>query len=291
MKIFILIPVHNNISSTIKCIQCLNQQSWKDFEIIVIDDGSEDGTADILAREYPSVTVLSGNGNLWWTGAINKGVKYVLTQARSGDYVLTLNNDLEFDKDYLSTLVEAARLRPTHIIGSISKDINNHDHVLYSGSDFDWDNRKNIAKPSINSIEDRFNENTFSIPGRGMFIPVNVFQKIGFFNEKKLPHYGADVEFTIRAKRNGINLSIDRAAILYSDTTVSGLKFDPSAPLSIKDAWQLLTSRKSKMQIATRWNYLMLCCPRKFLPKYLIVEFKQWMKILLRVNLWCLRNR
>ena len=86
-KIAILIPVFNNLEYTKKCLQNLEEKLGenniaKHFPIIVIDDGSSDETADWIKKNYPEVELLFGNGNLWWSGGINKGAKHAIEKLK-----------------------------------------------------------------------------------------------------------------------------------------------------------------------------------------------------------------
>ena|SRR5438105_5524438 len=89
--IYAIIPVHNRIKFTINCLTRLREQTVRSFKIIVIDDGSKDNTTHYLQENFPEVILLKGDGNLWWTGAINLGVEVALSEG--ADYILTLNND------------------------------------------------------------------------------------------------------------------------------------------------------------------------------------------------------
>ena len=62
-----VMPVHNNVERTLDCLECLTRQTYKRLRILIIDDGSTDGTAAEVRARYPDVEVLSGNGSLWWT--------------------------------------------------------------------------------------------------------------------------------------------------------------------------------------------------------------------------------
>jgi len=82
--VYTIIPVHNRKEFTRNCLRSLQRQTVSDrLRIIVVDDGSEDGTDEMLAAEFPEVIVLRGDGNLFWTAAKQKhenGItKYSLT--------------------------------------------------------------------------------------------------------------------------------------------------------------------------------------------------------------------
>ena len=91
--VYVVVPAHNRRELTLACAEAIEAQSYTPKTVIVVDDGSTDGTAAALAATFQSVVVLHGNGNLWWTGAVNKGIEWVLARCANSDFVLTLNYD------------------------------------------------------------------------------------------------------------------------------------------------------------------------------------------------------
>ena len=66
----IVIPVHNRKQYTRDCLHSLQKQTISSYRVIIVDDGSTDGTREMLRREFPEVIVLTGDGNLFWTGQL-----------------------------------------------------------------------------------------------------------------------------------------------------------------------------------------------------------------------------
>ena len=93
-KIAIIIPVFNRKNTTLNCLYQLQNITRKGFaiDIIVIDDGSTDGTSDALRQNYPDTILLKGGGNLWWSGGVNKGFEYALKEKY--EFVYTINDDV-----------------------------------------------------------------------------------------------------------------------------------------------------------------------------------------------------
>lgn len=209
-KIYIIIPVHNRKEFTKGCLLSLRAQTFKDFKIVVIDDGSTDGTVEMLKYEFPEVQILEGDGTLWWTTAINLGIKYALVN--NAEYILTLNNDTVANEKFLENLMKYAS--PCIIQGALWKDDQNN--IVDGGTKkIIW--TLDISEKIKNTLS---SEEVFGLKkithysGRGLFIHKSIFSKIGLFDSKYFPHYYADTDFTMRAIKKGIRIYINYDAIL-----------------------------------------------------------------------------
>jgi len=285
MKIHIIIPVHNHCENSLECLRLLSVQTWKDFDITLTDDGSTDGTYEVIRERFPDVVVLRGDGNLWWTGSINIALNHVLDHAQGTDYVLTLNNDTKFHADYLQKLADAAIQRPDALIGSVAIDEHDHRKVIDPGVYFDWRTCKQTAGEFRQGCF--FSDQVNRLSGRGTLIPVRVFRTVGLYDGRRLPHYGADYELSIRASRHGFPLCVYYGAVLYSDATVSGLKSLPHRRISLSEALELLCSNKSVWNVKKRFYFRLLCCPGRYLPRNLLTVVKGILIVLMHVApLW-----
>lgn len=222
--IYIIIPVHNREHYTRGCLQCLSQQTYRDFTTIVVDDGSTDGTAAMIAEEYPKVIVLNGDGNLWWTKAINKGVLYALahTSDVNVDVILTLNDDLTFDVDYIASVMKNYQANKPCLMGSVVVDSKNPTHLDYAGTSCNYYTAKTTHKAHLFDNNYQKLATKFSVlltddlPGRGTLIPLSIFSEIGLYDEHNFPHYMADIEFAVRARRAGYTLFVSVGSVIYN---------------------------------------------------------------------------
>jgi GT2 family glycosyltransferase len=210
----IVIPVFNRKEFTRACLQSLYKQTLHADQIIVVDDGSTDGTSKMLRREFPEVIVLEGDGNLFWTAAINMGIRYAL--GIGADYVMTLNNDTVASATFIEKMMAAAAQKPNALIGALDVDSTTK-QPYYGGEIIDWKWSKSTYLLDILKKEERKGLHPVSLfPGRGLVIPRKVFDSIGLFEERKLPHYMADYDFTHMALRNGFPIYCNYDAILYT---------------------------------------------------------------------------
>ncbi|MAG52614.1 MAG: glycosyl transferase [Nanoarchaeota archaeon] len=90
-----------------ECLGTLFKQSYKNYEVIVVDNGSEDGSNLTIKNKFPKAKLIENSKNLGFCKANNQGIK--LTK---GKYVITLNNDTKLDKDWLKELVKVAEENP-----------------------------------------------------------------------------------------------------------------------------------------------------------------------------------
>jgi GT2 family glycosyltransferase len=266
--IYVLIPCHNNKDEVLALLSCLGRQTVRELEIVLVDDGSTDGTEERVGQDYPHVNVVKGNGELWWTGATELGVSYILLRAKGDDFVLLLNNDVTVSEDYVEQLLSVTATHKHALIGSMLIDC--HDPEFMEGGI--RANERLYLFPNRNKFlleNEPWDTNVDVLPGRGTLIPVEVFRRIGNFNRKKLPHYGADYEFSMRAKRAGFPLVVSHRARVFANLNITGLQ-SPTGLISTIQCCRLLFSKKSKGNVIYYLNYVWLCStPRFKLPNTL----------------------
>ena len=295
MKTWICIPVHNRVHFTVRCLESLAKQTCKDFQLVICDDGSTDGTTEAIYGQNPEAIVVSGDGNLWWTGGTNRCIEYVLRQSLdTSDCVLTLNNDLEVPPDYLASLAEAARRHPRAIITSVGVDIRTG-QLVSPGYRHNWITAKDSPiDPERDYLpEDSLVGRVTHAAGRRTLIPLEVFRTIGLFDEQHLPHYGADYDFTHRARRAGYDVLVCFAARVLSHVEESGMT-EIRVNFSLDGFYRYLTNIKSPANLRTRWWLAVKNCPHLLLPTYLVIVLlrvvgsycRHHMRRIMRASAW-----
>lgn len=277
--IYIVTPVHNRRELTRRCLECLSAQTYPHYKIIVVDDGSTDGTGEMIAAQFPDVTVLRGDGNLWWTEATNVGIRLAqklaaekvgtFSEADGRNFVLTLNDDTEVRPDYLETLLATEQQYRPCVVGSPSVDIADPEHLEFAGT------RMNLVLAGGHHMADDFGRRyatllqhgnaveTDSLPGRGTLIPMEVFAKIGLFDAKRFAHYMADVEFSVRAHKAGYRLMVSTKSVVSEHVRATGI-FLRQRP-GWRDFWQSFTSIKSPTNLTVRYHFAMMHTRTKLL--------------------------
>ncbi|HJT00350.1 MAG TPA: glycosyltransferase family 2 protein [Terriglobales bacterium] len=260
---WIVIPVHNRKPLTLACLASLARQTCSDFAVMVVDDGSTDGTSEAIQESFPQVHLICGSGDLWWTRATNLGVQHALEHGAIR--VVTLNDDLECTPDCLQRLLEAADLHPEALLGCAACDIATG-KLIHKGALVDWKSARFDCpvQPAGSDLLE-----VSHLPGRGMLVPARVFQKIGLFDAKGLPHYGADYDFSLRAKAAGFDIFCAADARICSHLQESGTT-KLFAQRSLRNYLHHLFGMKGGGNLAVFTRLAWRHCPRRYLASFLV---------------------
>jgi len=205
-KVSIIIIVYNNYTDTKECLESLANITYRNYEVILVDNGSTDGSGEKLKQEYPQHTYIFNKNNLGFAGGVNSGIQY--SMRKNSDYVFLLNNDTIVDKEFLEPLVSTAEKNPsTGIVGSKIYYYNSPKTVNFAGGKIDfWRgitphigsgelDRGQYEKP----IEEDFQD------GSAMLIKKEVINKIGLFDTTYFL-YSEEVDFCFRAQKAGYKI-------------------------------------------------------------------------------------
>jgi len=130
--VYILIPAHNRKQITLKCLATLGQADYLErYHVVVVDDGSTDGTAEAIHTLYADATVLKGDGNLWWTGAIKKGMEYAFEQG--AEFFIWLNDDTLPALGCLPIMVAQCVQYPNTIVAAQCYEASDFETPTYGG--------------------------------------------------------------------------------------------------------------------------------------------------------------
>lgn len=109
-KVFIIILTWNRVHAVINCLISLNSLKYENFEVLVVDNASEDGTVQKLREIFPKLEIIVNERNLGYTGGNNVGIRHALQ--KGADYVLLLNNDSLVHPNLLTELIAVANSDP-----------------------------------------------------------------------------------------------------------------------------------------------------------------------------------
>jgi GT2 family glycosyltransferase len=258
--IHIVIPVFNRKDYTRECLSSLIVQKILDYKIIVIDHGSTDGTFEMIRNNFSQVIVIRGDESLWWSGATNLGVKEALRISNSeNDFILTLNNDLVVNPDYLTNLLDVFEKTQPSIVGSTSVYYNDAEKIHFIGNKWDPVFAKFRSNPIIaEALQKIQSELSFVpsdlLPGRGTLIPIKAFVDFGLYDEVRFPHYSADEDFSLICKRKGYKLVVATKAVVKSHVEETGVNFKYKR-VNLHAFYKSLFSIKSANNLYVRYRW------------------------------------
>lgn len=209
-KVGIVILNWNNYSDTASCLNSLNNITYENTFVVVVDNGSEDGSGEKLRDEFGWCEFIFNGGNLGFSGGGNIGIDYALDNG--ADYVLLLNNDIEVSPNFLEPLVDTAeRHDRVAAVGG----------VIYDGhSDDVWDAGGEI-RPLIANVS-RFKEVKSNEEYKTEFVTcAQALLSKEFLRENKLDEryfFGVEeIDLSWRANEEGWKMFTNPNSEVYHD--------------------------------------------------------------------------
>lgn len=266
--VHILTAVHNDWQKTEQFLKCVKKQNYKNINTWVVDDGSADLTSEKIKKNFKFVKIIKGDGNLWWTGSLYKGVSKILKIANDDDLILTINNDCKFDKNYLSNLVDCLVKNGNSVVGSCVLDENTK-KIWDAGVYIKWNplNFYSIFKKDQNNFD--------TLSSKGTLFPISLVKKIGNFDKHNFPHYLSDYDYFYTARKSGYNLFVSYEAKVLNNTKRTGNEGKIEKQISYLELYNLLFDRKSKVNIVDHFRFIRKHCPLKYKPfNYFVLILK-----------------
>jgi GT2 family glycosyltransferase len=251
----VVIPTWNGRDLLRAALRSLRRQTLRDVEIVVVDNGSRDGTVEMLGSEYPEVVVVRFAENRGFAVAVNAGVR-----ASRGRCVALLNNDAEAEPGWLEALVGVLDARPE--IGSVASRMvsASHPEILDSAGGamglFAFDiGRGHPDGPPF----DRGREILCACGGAAAYRR-EVFEAIGEFDEAFFAWF-EDVEFGIRAQLAGFRCWYEPAArVRHHAHATAGQLSTPKIVFMVRNAL-LLFFQTMPLRRLLPWGPLVLAWP------------------------------
>lgn len=261
-RIEIVFPVHNRREITLQCLRSLARIESENLEIhvIMVDDGSTDGTGESVEKEFPETEIIKGDGNLWFTEGTNVGVRAAL--AHNPDYVLMMNDDQVFDSMFLKYMVETAEKFPRSVVGSLLL-LWDQPHKLFQVSP-KWDTFnggwQHLEQQTIWTIPKKVWEVEI-IVGNCVLVPAKAIREEGLMNSERYPNLG-DAEYTPRLRKKGWKLLIEPRARVFCQPNTPPPKFSEMSWSKKLDA--LLFNLGHHHNLRRRFSMHIDCAPSKF---------------------------
>lgn len=205
----LVIPSYNGKDMAVKLLESLKKTRYKNFETVLVDNGSVDGTYEYVKRHYRSVKAVRIEKNRGFAGGMNFGIKH-----SKGDYIVVMNNDMTVEPNWLAELVKVAESDKTiAIVGAAytEKDIdfvrlgyNESGGIVLNFKPVDIPKKDAGKLPSLMVVD-----NTFGLTRK------EVLDRVGWFDEKYFI-YWEEVDLCYRAKKAGYKVvAVPRAKVFH----------------------------------------------------------------------------
>jgi GT2 family glycosyltransferase len=206
-RIAVLITCHNRVEKTVQCLRSLrSQEEASQIDLFLVDDGCTDGTAHSSRSVFPDVTIVSGDGNLFWNGGMRAAWSAAAVHKNAPHYAgfLWLNDDVVLSEKALGTILAAGNNirsqtgKDSIVIGATTDP--NTQSVTYGGHIVKERTRPlRLTLLVPNGSMQRCD--TFS--GNIVYVPASIFQRLGNLNPQFTHIYG-DLDYGFRARSHNI---------------------------------------------------------------------------------------
>lgn len=225
-KVSIIILNWNGLEDTTECLESLKKITYPNYEVILVDNGSEGDDVRILSEKFGDyIHVIENDRNYGFAEGNNIGMRYALADLNP-DYILLLNNDTVVDPDFLTELVKAAEGDATiGILGPKIYSYNEPSKISFVGTKIDW---WNVGTWPTNEIDvGQFDElrEVDAVIGSALLIKRATLEEIGLLYAGYFAYF-EETEWCVKCKKAGYKIVYVPRAILWHKLQSTAAKIE-----------------------------------------------------------------
>ena len=218
----IIVLTWNNFADTAECLHSLRKLNYSKYNVVLVDNGSTDGSIEKLQPEFPEVKIIKNSENLGYAGGNNVGIKYALS--KGVDYIILLNNDTIVDANLASELVQASHeTKNLGIFGCVNYYYNDRRKVQFSGGIFNWKTGDIIdtTRHKIDRGQFQLLKEVDTVAGSCLFFPSAVIKTVGLLDNRYFLTF-EESDLCCRVKKAGYKVYTYMGAGIWHKVSVSG---------------------------------------------------------------------
>ncbi len=223
LKVSIVVPNWNGMRFVGMCLDSLAQLDFEGHEVIVVDNGSVDGSREMIEKQYPWVRLLKMPDNMGFAIACNEGIK-----ASNAEYIVLLNNDIEVTSDWLKELYEGMERYPECGMGTTKMMFLDNRDVFYNTGDLfhSWSAGGGRGQGEKDTGQYEEEDYVFgACAGAGIYRR-EFFKQVGLFDEDFFI-FAEDVDINMRGQLKGLKaVYLPKAKVFHIGTATVGLYSD-----------------------------------------------------------------
>lgn len=261
-KTAVVVPNWNGITDLPACLDSLQAQSYA-ATIIVVENGSVDGSVEFIEENYPKVVLLKQPKNLGFAGGVNVGIRHAIEHDYS--YVALFNNDAVAEKDWLKNLVHTLEENSGTGIATCKLVNAGNTHIDSTGDIYTvWG--LPYPRGRGETISEAYDEDTaiFGASGGASLYRISMLEQIGLFDEKFFAYY-EDVDISFRAQLAGWKILYAPQSTAYHQISATGGKIKGFATHQTMKNLPILLWKNIPLK------YAPVVFPRLFLAYWLMV--------------------
>ena len=267
-KVSVIIPNLNGLSLLKICLPSLLKQSFRNIEIILVDNGSTDNSVKFVIGKFPGVKIIKLSKNLGFSRAVNKGIKI-----SKGNLIFLLNNDTEIEKDCIKYLVKAAEKADVGFVQAKILNFYDRDKIDSLGDEIDIvGHLYSTGFGKMDGEGFKIGKYIFAGSGGGTLFKNEVFEKVGLFDEDYFFYY-EDIDLSFRAQIAGFKGWLEPKAKIYHMRMGTSSRIKNSLePIIFREMTETIIKNYPLKLIFKNLNFLRIMLVHLNTIRYLILK-------------------
>lgn len=252
-EVTIIIPNYNGIAYLPVCLDALRCQEYQGFETVVVDNGSADGSQDLIRRDYPEVKLVCLPDNQGFCGAVNAGIR-----ASTAPFIILLNNDTQAAPGFVGGLLAAVQKSPRRFSCSAKMiQFYHRDRMDDAGNYYNalgWAFARGKGLPQENYNREK---PVFAACGGAAIYRRDILGQIGCLDEAHFA-YLEDLDLGYRARIHGYqNIFTPDAIVYHVGSGTTGSRYNPfKVRYSARNNLYLIYKNMPLLQILLNFPFL-----------------------------------